>query len=106
MVSSANLTFGGWAKNRECFSCDKIENTFVARNIGVFFEGITSQLKGLKEHELLSKLNRGIFGQNGSKSYFFSSFSNRNFLDQLNNTNPPCSLRVWSPYFADDLNAV
>lgn len=104
MVSSANLTFGGWAKNRECFFCEKIESTKIARNVGLFFEGITSQIKGFKENQLLAKLSGGLFGKKDTKWYFFSSFNHNRFLDQLNNTRFPCPLKVWSPYFAGDLD--
>jgi len=52
MVSSANLTFGGWSKNRECFFCEKIENTYVARNLGIFFSGITASIKGFEENPI------------------------------------------------------
>ncbi len=42
-------------------------------------------------------------GQNKSRWYFFSSFSPERFIDQINYSEDKLPLRVWSPYFADDL---
>lgn len=106
MVLSANLTFGGWAKNRECFFCEKIDNTATAREIGTFFEGIIGAIKGFESNQLLYKLLYGKIGQNESKWYFFSSFNPNRFLDQLNYTPEPLNLKVWSPYYSNDLNVV
>lgn len=106
MVSSANLTFGGWANNRESFFCDKIETTSVGRDVGLFFQGIISSVRNFGANDLLQKLNSGKFGQKSVKWFFFSSFSQQPFLAQLNDTDAACSLRVWSPYFAGDLDAV
>lgn len=106
MVSSANLTFGGWANNRESFFCDKIEATLISRDIGLFFQGIISSIRNFGESPLLNKLTNGKFGQKIPKWYFFSSFNQQPFLVQLNNTGMACSLRVWSPYYAGDLDAV
>lgn len=106
MVSSANLTFGGWSRNRECFFCEKIPDTQVGRDVGAFFSGITGSIKGFGENALLDKLNNGRFKENKEnkdKWYFFSSFSKNKFIDQLNNTDNKFPLRVWSPYFADEL---
>ena len=103
MVSSANLTFGGWSRNRECFFCEKISDTYVARDVGAFFTGITNSIRGFEDNSLISKLTKGKLGQTKSKWYFFSSFNSNNFIDQLNNTNNKLPLRVWSPYYADDL---
>lgn len=106
MVSSANLTFGGWSNNRECFFCEKIKDKTIAREVGQFFMGITNSIRGFKDNTLLAKLTSGKFGGNESRWKFFSSFSKKRFLDQLNPYNEPSSLSVWSPYFADDLPSV
>lgn len=103
MVSSSNLTFGGWSRNREGFFCEKIEDTDAAREIGIFFSGITTSIRGFEDNPLIEKLNRGKFGNNNSKWYFFSSFDKNKFIDQLNYIDKKLPLRVWSPYFAEDL---
>jgi hypothetical protein len=104
MVSSANLTFGGWANNRESFFCEKIEGTYVARDIGIFFSGITGSIRGFENNSLLTKLNAGKLGQRNSRWYFISSFNSDRFIDLISPTNDKMSLKVWSPYYADDLN--
>lgn len=106
MASSANLTFGGWARNRESFFLEKIENTKIARDIGSFFSGIISSQRGFENNPLLDKLNSGRFGEKAAKWYFFSSIDENSFLDQLNNGAEKTNLRVWSPYYADDLPGV
>lgn len=104
MVSSANLTFGGWSKNRECFFFEKIENTSTGREVGKFFKGITDKIKGFEYHPLLTKLLAGKFGGKETKWNFFSSFNQDSFLDRLCSTYPAQELRVWSPYYSNDLN--
>jgi len=106
MVSSANLTLGGWAKNRECFFCEKIADKDIAREVGYFFQQITNSIRGFGNSPLLNKLNSGKFGQTKCKWRFFSSFTNGHFLDQLNPDKEPSSLKIWSPYYSDDLNEV
>jgi hypothetical protein len=103
MVSSANLTFGGWSRNRECFFCEKITNTYVARDVGSFLIGITNSIRGFETNTLVSKLISGKLGQTKSNWYFFSSFNTKRFVDQLNFSENKLPLRVWSPYFAEDL---
>lgn len=106
MVSSANLTFGGWAKNREGFFCEKIEDTRIGRDVGLFFQQITNSIRGFGEAPMLTKLAYGKLGQKDVSWRFFSSFNNGHFLDQLNSSNEASFLKVWSPYYADDLDEV
>ena len=106
MVSSANLTFGGWSKNKEAFFCEKIENTFKARDIGIFFSGITNSIRGFGENPLMNKLNNGKFGQKDCKWAFYSSFNKKRFINQLQIKGSILPLRVWSPYFADKLSVI
>jgi hypothetical protein len=104
MVSSANLTLGGWARNRECFFFEEIKNTKIGKNIGKFFSGIVSSIAEFKDNDLINKLNTGRFGTDEQKWSFLSSFSSNRFLDCLNYTKGPLPLKVWSPYFANDLS--
>ena len=106
MVGSANLTFGGWAHNRESFFCDKILNTEVAREIGLFFSGITSNYKDLNNHPLLAKLNSGKFGNDSTKWSFVSSFSKTSFLNRIIKKGEEHPLTIWSPYFGGDLTQI
>lgn len=103
MVSSANLTFGGWSRNRESFFCDKIEDKDNAREVKNFFDNIISSVKDNSQLPLPQRLASNTFPKENSKWYFFSSFSNDSFINQLNNTNNKVPLTVWSPYFSDDL---
>ena len=103
MVGSANLTFGGWAHNRESFFCDKIQNTEVAREVGLFFSGIASNYKDLNNHPLLTKLNSGKFGNDVTKWSFISSFSKTSFLNRIIKKGEEQPLTIWSPYFGGDL---
>jgi hypothetical protein len=48
MVSSANLTLGGWARNRECFFFEEIKNTQAGRDIGKFFGGVAASIRGFE----------------------------------------------------------
>ncbi len=102
MASSANLTFGGWAENRESFFFEKITDTRVARELGLFFSSITSSFKELNEHPLLKKLQIGKMSGEQSRWQFHSSFSKKGFINKLMDTTT--ELCVWSPYFADELS--
>lgn len=104
MVCSANLTLGGWARNRECFFFEEIRNTKNGRGIGEFLSGIISSISGFENNNLLNKLATGKFGTEEQKWVFISSLNETSFLKSLNNTNNPLPLTVWSPYFANDLS--
>lgn len=104
MVSSANLTLGGWARNRECFFFEQITTTTNAREVGRFFSAITAHNSDFDDNVLLRKLNSGRFASDESTWAFVSSFGKRSLMDALITKNNPQPLRVWSPYFADDLS--
>ncbi len=104
MVSSANLTLGGWARNRECFFFEEIKNTVAGRDIGKFFSGIVASIRGFESNDLLNKLATGKFGTEEQKWAFVSSFSERSFIKCLNKSDQLLPLKVWSPYFANDLS--
>ena len=103
MVSSANLTFGGWARNREGFFCSKLENTRIARDVGEFFQRIVDSIHGFQDAGLLYRLNNGKIGQEEAGWYFLSSLNKYGFVENLNPTYQALPLQVWSPYFAEDL---
>jgi len=103
MVSSANLTLTGWARNRESFFFEEIKNTQTGRDIGKFFAGVIASIREFEGNDLINKLATGKFGTEEQKWSFLSSFSADRFLDCLNYTDGPLPLKVWSPYFANDL---
>jgi hypothetical protein len=102
MASSANLTFGGWSKNRESFFFEKITDTSVAREVGLFFDVLVRNNKEFDYNELLYKLNKGKFSGENCNWIFHSSFSKKSFIDKIRNSSS--ELTIWSPYFADDLS--
>lgn len=103
MCSSANLTFGGWARNRESFFLEKINNNKNAREVGAFFSDLTNSIKEFKEDLLLKKLNNGRFGSKETNWQFLSSFSKETLINRLIKDNPK-HLRVWSPYYAENIS--
>lgn len=103
MAGSANLTFGGWSSNRESFFCEKLTNTAVARQVGDFFEGITNGYREFRDHPLLYKLLNGKIGQDPIKWTFVSSFNPFTLPEHLAEFGADFPLRVWSPYYAEDL---
>lgn len=104
MVSSANLTMGGWARNRECFFLEQITTRSNAREINSFFSAITSNNEDFADSQVSKKLIRGQFDSGESNWSFISSFGSRKFIDALITKNSKQAIRVWSPYFADDLS--
>ncbi len=106
MVSSANLTFGGWSSNRESFYCSKITSTRNAREIAQFFAGFTQKIPDCKSHPLLEKLQTGRFGNEDSGWKFVSSFGSNTFADEMTSGGGSRTLTVWSPYFSTELPTI
>lgn len=106
MVSSANLTFGGWSSNRESFFCSKITSTRTAREVGQFLAGLTQKIPDCKSHPLVERLQTGRFGNEDPGWKFVSSFGSSTFIDEMNHRAGSDSLMVWSPYFSTELPAI
>ena len=105
LVSSANLTFGGWSKNRESFFLEKITNYEVAMEVSEFFKAVSAPFSELKNNLLFKELNnKKNFSEETSNWQFSSSFSEKKFLEHILSHNPTHFLRTWSPYFAKDLD--
>ena len=105
LVSSANLTFGGWSKNRESFFLEKITNSEVAMEVSEFFKAVSAPFSELKNNLLFKELNnKKNFSEETSNWQFSSSFSEKKFLEHILPHNPTHFLRTWSPYFAKDLD--
>lgn len=103
MATSANLTFGGWAKNRESFFCEKVTDRHNARELREFFLNIISSIKDDGSNIIPPRIFGNTFPRETAKWHFFSSFNTGRFIDQINYSDAAISLRVWSPYFAEDL---
>jgi hypothetical protein len=105
LVSSANLTFGGWSKNRESFFLEKITNSEVAMEVSEFFKAVSAPFSELKNNQLFKELNnKKNFSEETSYWEFSSSFSDKKFLQHILPHNTTHFLRTWSPYFAKDLD--
>ena len=105
LVSSANLTFGGWSKNRESFFLEKITNREVALEVSQFFQTVSAPFSELKNNLLFKELNnKKNFSEATSNWQFSSSFSEKKFIEHILPHNTTPFLRTWSPYFAKDLD--
>jgi len=104
MVSSANLTFGGWGKNRECFFLEELKDKENISEVLIFFGKLFSNEKEENEQGMIKSLKRKMQGAKPTASWKFqSSFSVNSFVDSLVQKKPCSNLTVWSPYFAKDL---
>lgn len=106
LVLSANLTLSGWARNRECFFFSKIQGVTNAKNIGLFFEEIISELDFSKNSTLIEKLNsrRKLWG--ADQDWAFISSKTHSFEEELQKraeNSIEKSLTVWSPYWSLEL---
>jgi hypothetical protein len=107
LVSSANLTFGGWSKNRECFFLEKITNSETAAKVSQFLQAVSAPFSELKNNPLFKELNnKNNFSEETSNWEFSSSFSEKKFLDYILPHYSTHFLRTWSPYFAKDLDEI
>ncbi len=105
LVSSANLTFGGWSKNRESFFLEKITESDTATEVSQFFQAVSKPFSELKNNQLFKELkNKKNFSEETSNWQFNSSFSEKKFLEHILPKNTSPFLRTWSPYFAKDLD--
>ena len=101
MVSSANLTFGGWSKNRECFFLEELNDKENISEVLIFFGKLFRSEKEVNEQGMIKSLKRKMQRANPSASWRFqSSFSVNSFVDSLIQKKPCSNLTVWSPYFA------
>jgi hypothetical protein len=105
MVSSANLTFGGWSKNRECFFFEELKDQLNIKEVLTFFEKIVVSENNDSPMGMLKSLEQKMRMVNASSNWqFHSSFSSASFVDRLTESKPANLLSVWSPYFTTDLN--
>jgi len=105
LVSSANITQGGWARNRECFFFSKVEGKNNARQIGNFFDAITQPFDFHKDNDALFSLTKGK-GWGDDPSWAFKSSLTHFFDEDLKGCiemSREKHLTIWSPYWSMDL---
>lgn len=96
-AGSANLTVGGWGRNQEVFTFQRVCNNEQYRQIKVFFNKLTEPLE--PEFSWRTKLKPA----EGPEWQFVHSFDKRTFLEHLMVQDRITSLQVWSPYLAADM---
>ena len=103
IVGSANLSFGGWARNSESILVKKIEDRENANRATNFFLKLINDKPG---EELLREINK-IWQQNLEKEadwLFVDSFQEKGLIETISVDEK--SLHVWSPYFSNDIETV
>ncbi|MDD1956912.1 hypothetical protein NP552_17870 [Pseudomonas sp. 8209] len=96
-AGSANLTIGGWGRNQEVFTFQRVCNNEQYRQVKAFFLALSETL------ELGLDLPDRRFKANDSDWQFVHSFNKYTFLQQLMTQVHITSLQVWSPYLAADV---
>ncbi|WP_430443845.1 MAG: hypothetical protein ACQZ2J_23430 [Pseudomonas piscis] len=96
-AGSANLTVGGWGRNQELFTFQRVCNSEQYRQIKAFFNTLAEPLELEFGWRTRPKLAEGPEWQ------FVHSFDKHTFLQQLMAQDRITSLQVWSPYLAADM---
>lgn len=96
-AGSANLTVGGWGRNQEVFTFQRVCNNEQYRQIKVFFNKLAEPLEPEFSWRTKPKLAEGPEWQ------FVHSFDKRTFLEHLMVQDRITSLQVWSPYLAANM---
>jgi len=96
-AGSANLTVGGWGRNQEVFTFQRVCNNEQYRQIKVFFNKLAEPLEREFSWRTKPKLAEGPEWQ------FVHSFDKRTFLEHLMVQDRITSLQVWSPYLAANM---
>lgn len=100
VAGSANLTMGGWGRNQEVFSFNRVETKEQYDTVRLFFDEIVGNVglsEGLPER-------RGLPRNEGSWA-FVHSFQDSSFVERLFENARAKELLVWSPYLSGDLAA-
>ncbi|CAI8727510.1 PLD phosphodiesterase domain-containing protein [Pseudomonas sp. IT-196MI5] len=96
-AGSANLTIGGWGRNQEVFTFQRVCNNDQYRQIKTFFNALAGPL------ELEFEWPGRRFEANDSDWQFVHSFDKYTFLQHLMTQGTITALQVWSPYLAADV---
>lgn len=107
MVSSANLTLSGWARNREAFFFEKL-NTENFRRVGAFFKGFINPIyqNQFENNELYKGFESKRPNATKVPWYFASSFDGQPLTIHLKSNSEKSPLQIWSPYFDKDLDTL
>jgi hypothetical protein len=104
LTGSFNMTLSGWARNRESFFLQIIEDSENALALHDFFARLASHCK-VESTEALKRL-RKLKSLHSSPWKFRSSFQTEFWLDTLRTKGQSEKLRIWSPYFSENLPEV
>ncbi|MFM9003983.1 MAG: hypothetical protein ACKOSR_00510, partial [Flavobacteriales bacterium] len=101
LTGSFNKTLSGWARNRECFFLQPIEYNENAVAVHDFFSRLAA-LSNLESTTALQRLRKQKSVINPSWK-FHSSVNDSFWLDALRRKGQNEQLRIWSPYFSENL---
>ncbi|QBZ90021.1 hypothetical protein EPZ47_15260 [Pseudomonas viciae] len=96
-AGSANLTVGGWGRNQEVFTFQRVCSNDQYRQIQKFFDALAEPLELELRWRTRPRLAEGPDWQ------FVHSFDKRTFLEHLMAQDRITSLQIWSPYLAADV---
>jgi hypothetical protein len=96
-AGSANLSVGGWGRNQEVFTFQRVCNNEQYKQIQRFFDALAGPLELELRWRTQPRLAEGPDWQ------FVHSFDKRTFLEHLMVQDRITSLQVWSPYLAADM---
>ncbi|MFN5619956.1 MAG: phospholipase D-like domain-containing protein, partial [Flavobacteriales bacterium] len=104
LTGSFNMTLSGWARNRECFFLQPIEDAENATAVHDFFSRLVT-LSNLESTAVLQRLRKqkGVIAPSWK---FHSSLNDSFWLDALRKKGQTEQLRIWSPYFSEHLSDV
>jgi phosphatidylserine/phosphatidylglycerophosphate/cardiolipin synthase-like enzyme len=104
LTGSFNMTLSGWARNRESFFLQPIEDAENAMEIQTFYSRLAAHCN-VESTAILQRLRR-IKSETTAPWKFRSSLNNMDWLNDLRKSNQSDSLRIWSPYFSEALPEV
>ena len=101
LTGSFNMTLSGWARNRESFFLQPIEDSENALEVFTFFSRLASHCK-VESLDVLQRLRR-VKSDTTATWKFRSSLSESFWLDDLRRKGQGSDMRIWSPYFGESL---
>jgi hypothetical protein len=105
LTGSFNMTLSGWARNRESFFLEPILDTSNARAAHSFFQSL-AKVHGIDAAPALRRLKNLKTEADSAPWKFTSSLDATLWLDEMQRKNQTGSLRIWSPYFSEELGEV
>ncbi len=101
LTGSFNMTLSGWARNRESFLLQPIDDSENALEVFRFFSRLASHCK-VESLAVLQRLRR-VKSDTTATWKFRSSLSESFWLDDLRQKGQGADMRIWSPYFSEAL---